>query len=152
MPRANRRALTTIDGMMGAIQGNSMDIKHTRKLNDNEMYYFRLIIASKEISTWMPNHIVLATHLATTYYLLDKANEHIVENGMMTFGRGGEPVQNPSLTSRATLTSSLTQLNKTLSLGAYINGVGGSGQALRNNRAAKIREIVTKSDEDDLLA
>jgi len=109
------------------------------------------VVKSRETSTWDDNHVLLATNLAVTYAQLDQANNEIKARGLMVKNDRGTPVVNPVVTAKASLMSSVLQLNKALGLSASQMGVSGKEQDSRNKADREARGLIEKISEDDLI-
>jgi P27 family predicted phage terminase small subunit len=86
------------------------------------------------------------------YAQIDEANTDIAERGLMTKSDKGTPVVNPAVTAKASLMSTVLQLNKALGLSASQMGVSGKDQDSRNKADRDARNILEKAAlEDDLI-
>lgn len=142
----------TVEGKTIAMKMSSTKVEPVSQLDEREMYYFNMIIGSRETATWMDNHRVLATNLAKTYTQIEELDLKIKTEGTMSAGASGAEKMSPAITAKTNLGSLVTQLNRSLGLMAVQNGLSGKGQDKRNRADADARAVISKIKEDDLLA
>lgn len=151
MAQRKRTQKNTVAGQVETMQALLAKIEPAYLLDNLQLDYFRRVVKSRETSTWDDNHILLATNLAVTYAQLDHANAEIQSRGLMVKNDRGTPVVNPVVTAKASLMSSVLQLNKALGLSASQMGVSGKDQDARNRADREARGIIEKIAEDDLI-
>ena len=151
MAQRKRTQKNTVAGQVETMQALLAKIEPAYLLDKLQLDYFRRVVKSRETSTWDDNHILLATNLAVTYAQLDHANAEIQSRGLMVKNDRGTPVVNPVVTAKASLMSSVLQLNKALGLSASQMGVSGKDQDARNKADREARGIIEKIAEDDLI-
>lgn len=151
MAQRKRTQKNTVAGQVETMQALLAKIEPAYLLDNLQLDYFRRVVKSRETSTWDDNHILLATNLAVTYAQLDHANAEIQSRGLMVKNDRGTPVVNPVVTAKASLMSSVLQLNKALGLSASQMGVSGKDQDARNKADREARGIIEKIAEDDLI-
>jgi len=146
-----RTQKNTVAGQVETVQAILTKINPAYDLNELQFDYFNRVVKSRETSTWDENHVLLATNLAVTYAQLDQANNEIKARGLMVKNDRGTPVVNPVVTAKASLMSSVLQLNKALGLSASQMGVSGKEQDSRNKADREARGLIEKISEDDLI-
>ena len=146
-----RTQKNTVAGQVETVQAILTKINPAYDLNELQHDYFNRVVKSRETSTWDENHVLLATNLAVTYAQLDQANNEIKARGLMVKNDRGTPVVNPVVTAKASLMSSVLQLNKALGLSASQMGVSGKEQDSRNKADREARGLIEKISEDDLI-
>jgi phage terminase small subunit len=146
-----RTQKNTVAGQVETVQAILTKINPAYDLNELQLDYFNRVVKSRETSTWDENHVLLATNLAVTYAQLDQANNEIKARGLMVKNDRGTPVVNPVVTAKASLMSSVLQLNKALGLSASQMGVSGKEQDSRNKADREARGLIEKVSEDDLI-
>jgi phage terminase small subunit len=151
MAERKRTQKNTIAGQVETMQSVLAKIEPAYLLEDLQLDYFQRVVKSREITTWDDNHVLLATNLAVTYAQLDHANNEIKSRGLMVKNDRGTPVVNPVVTAKASLMSSVLQLNKALGLSASQMGVSGKEQDSRNKADRAARNLIEKISEDDLI-
>jgi phage terminase small subunit len=151
MAERKRTQKNTIAGQVQTMQSVLAKIEPAYLLDNLQIDYFHRVVKSRETSTWDDNHILLATNLAVTYAQLDHANNEIKARGLMVKNDRGTPVVNPVVTAKASLMSSVLQLNKALGLSASQMGVSGKEQDSRNKADRAARNLIEKISEDDLI-
>lgn len=128
------------------------DLQPSSKLNAEEMAYFEFILSDREASSWSPNHLVVATQLAQTYYEIDQLRKTLRAEGMMTVNPRGTPIPHPAISSINMMTSTAQGLNRLMGLSASQKGIGVVSDE-KSTTAFKDAENVKKQIEnDDLLA
>jgi P27 family predicted phage terminase small subunit len=152
MAQRKRIQKNTIAGAIQTTKAILAKISPAYELNSFQSEYFERVVKSRETSSWDDNHILLATNLAVNYAQIDEANTDIAERGLMTKSDKGTPVVNPAVTAKASLMSTVLQLNKALGLSASQMGVSGKDQDSRNKADRDARNILEKAAlEDDLI-
>ena len=151
MAQRKRTQKNTVAGQVETMQALLAKIEPAYELDNLQLDYFYRVVKSRETSTWDDNHVLLATNLAVTYAQLDHANAEIKSRGLMVKNDRGTPVVNPVVTAKASLMSSVLQLNKALGLSASQMGVSGKDQDARNKADREARGIIEKIAEDDLI-
>lgn len=151
MAQRKRTQKNTVAGQVETMQALLAKIEPAYELDNLQLDYFHRVVKSRETSTWDDNHVLLATNLAVTYAQLDHANAEIQSRGLMVKNDRGTPVVNPVVTAKASLMSSVLQLNKALGLSASQMGVSGKDQDARNKADREARGIIEKIAEDDLI-
>ena len=146
-----RTQKNTVAGQVETVQAILTKINPAYDLNELQLDYFNRVVKSRETSAWDENHVLLATNLAVTYAQLDQANNEIKARGLMVKNDRGTPVVNPVVTAKASLMSSVLQLNKALGLSASQMGVSGKEQDSRNKADREARGLIEKISEDDLI-
>jgi hypothetical protein len=128
-----------------------IEIKPTTPLPENAQTIFDGIIASREIDSWMPNDVRLATQLARTIQKLEEIMTRTENEDPVLFSTRGTPVQNPVYSIMMQLSTTVQSLTRTLGLSAGMRELSTARSVENREKEAKIRAAQEKSIEHDLL-
>lgn len=111
----------------------------TAELFGDERTRFEEIIQARELATWTPHDLAVATSLAQI--LTEIADLHVLvrEQGLMIEHERKGLIPHPALATIVSLTGSAKSLQTTLGVSAAQRGISGSKQARRNVQEQGLR-------------
>jgi phage terminase small subunit len=124
----------------------------TESLDERELDYFNRIVQSREVTTWSPHDLALATDLALTQVQYLDAMHAVKTQGRTMLNDRGTPVVNPETGALNQLSGAVRAFTATLGLSASQRGVAGAKQTSRNQAEQQARAVIARASEDDLLA
>ena len=124
----------------------------TEFLDERELSYFNRIVQSREVTTWSPHDLALATDLALTQVQYLDAMHAVKTQGRSVVNERGTQIVNPETGALNQLSGAVRAFTATLGLSASQRGVAGAKQASRNQAEQQARAVIARASEDDLLA
>jgi phage terminase small subunit len=151
MARGERTKKSTATNAVNTFQTVGTVLRPTHDLTPAEMTHFERVTTSREVSTWMPHDLAIATQLARNLARFDRLQEQLDDDGLMQINERGTKVAHPLLSASMTMASTIQALTRTLGLGASQRGIAGAKQASRNSADQEAREIISRASQDDLI-
>jgi phage terminase small subunit len=144
----------TVAGAIQAMADVQKTIEPSMPLGDRESYFFKIILESRESSSWSKNDIHLATMLSRFYWQQEELTAQLMQEGYVIANPRGTQIANPVFNAQLQITGSIDRLTKTLGLSASQRGMTGDEQQKRNQADRDARAVIDKikDDSEDLLA
>jgi P27 family predicted phage terminase small subunit len=121
-------------------------------LTDLELTHFKRLVNSREVDTWSPHDLSIATQLAKTLRRFENLQEQLDNDGLTLTNERGTVVAHPLLSASMTMSSTIQALSRTLGLSASQRALTGDNQRQRNSAEAEAKKILQRAaKEDDLL-
>jgi hypothetical protein len=150
---AERRRVNTrsIEGMVAAVQSITNGIEPPIALSERERFYFDMVVASREASTWTRHDKMVACLMAKTHYRIEQVGYQLDREGFSLENNRGTPVQNPLAITLASLSNGLMNYTRMIGLTASASGLSHPSQKARNQVEAGIRDNIEGSADDPLI-
>ena len=153
MTTARKRTMkNTAEGAMDTMRSVAMVLQPTQFLTSSEAEHFDRIVQSREVSTWMPHDLSVATQLAVTMRRFGELQAQLDDEGLTLVNDRGTTVAHPLLSASMTMSNTIQALTRTLGLGASQRGMAGGPQKARNSADKTARELLANLSKHDLLA
>lgn len=137
-------------GMVKTLKSLREELPPAYPLSELGMSRFNEIIQSREASSWMKSHLLLATNLATLWEQWEKAKDEM-ETDTILKNNHGFPCMNPLLKIQKELMSQILAINKALGIDAKELGMTGDRQTKRNLADKQARNLIESLSEEDSL-
>lgn len=141
----------TAEGQMDAMRSASMVLQPSQVLTSSEAEHFERIVQSREVSTWMPHDLSVATQLAVTMRRFGELQAQLDAEGLTLVNDRGTTVAHPLLSASMTMSNTIQALTRTLGLGASQRGMAGGPQKARNAADKTAREVIDRISNNELL-
>jgi phage terminase small subunit len=127
-------------------------LQPTADLSAEEMTHFNRITSSREVDTWSPHDLSIATQLARTVRRFDELQTQLDGEGLTIVNERGNRMAHPLLSASMTMSGTIQALSRTLGLSASQRALTGDNQRQRNSAEAETKKVLKRAAEDDLLA
>jgi phage terminase small subunit len=152
MSKQERSKKSTVANMVDTFKAIESMPEPTEILDERELDYFIRIVKSRELSTWSPHDLTLATDLAMCQVQYLDAMHSVKTQGRSIVNDRGTPITNPETGALNQLSSAVRSFTATLGLSASQRGVAGAKQASRNESEQQARKVIDRVSSTDLLA
>ena len=146
-----KSARTSVSGAIDRFQSAKIEIKPNITLSDREMVFFKGIISSREVSQWLPVHVMNASVLAQTLAKLEIVMEEQRTAETLDYTDKGSRL-NPVFQASATLTGAVDRYMKLLGFTSGALGLNNRDSRSRSVAEYQAKTLIEKITEDDLLA
>ena len=127
-------------------------LQPTATLTDLELTHFKRLVNSREVDTWSPHDLSIATQLAKTLRRFENLQEQLDNDGLTLTNERGTVVAHPLLSASMSMANVVQALSRTLGLSASQRALTGDNQRQRNSAEAEAKKILQRAaKEDDLL-
>ena len=150
---ARKRTMkNTTEALVKQFQTAADVLQPSAELSDVEMIHFNRITSSREVDTWSPHDLSIATQLARTVRRFDELQAELDGEGLTIVNERGNRMAHPLLSASMTMSGTIQALSRTLGLSASQRALTGDNQRQRNSAEAEAKKVLKRASEDDLLA
>ena len=150
---ARKRVMkNTTEGLVKQFQSAATVLQPTANLSEEELTHFKRLTSSREVDTWSPHDLSIATNLSKTLRRFDELQDQLDQDGLTLVNERGTTVAHPLLSASMTMSSTIQALSRTLGLSASQRSLTGDNQRKRNSAEAEAKKVINRVSEDELLA
>jgi hypothetical protein len=151
MAERKRAQKNTVQGQLVSARSALEALQPTETLTDRDRSYFDRIIKSREVATWSPHDLAIATNLAQVMRRYADLQNTLDNDGLTLVNDRGTSVAHPLLAASMSMGATVRSLSVTLGLSAGQRAITGEHQAGRNKAEQEARKVLEKVSADDLL-
>ena len=127
-------------------------LQPTATLTNDELIHFKRLVNSREVDTWSPHDLSIATQLAKTIRRFEELQAQLDLDGLTLVNDRGTVVAHPLLSASMSMANVVQALSRTLGLSASQRALTGDNQRQRNSAEAEAKKVLKRAADDGLLA
>jgi phage terminase small subunit len=151
MAERKRAQKNTVQGQLVSARSALEALLPCESLTDRDLLYFQRIVMSREVATWSPHDLAIATNLAQVMRRYADLQTQLDKDGLTLVNERGTEHAHPLLAASMAMGATVRSLSSTLGLSAGQRAITGEHQAGRNKAEQEARKVLEKAASDDLL-
>ena len=151
MSARKRELINSPSSLAKRLQTKNDVLQPKMALTEREMFFFNLVVSSRESESFGPNDLIIASQLAKTYRRIEDLNELLDEQGFVQVNEKGTQISNPVFVALTQCQGQVQSATRVLGLSASQRALTGVNQKGRNEADSRAREILDRVSADDLL-